>query len=151
VKSYNFNSSISARPLDTARFGTEAGDPYFVEVKKAQWDADPREKTLVIHAQARPGIRLEKAKLVFQHAAVEVFRAPGAPCLLDWYDPAEAPDGKPVLSLISLTLIFFPGTVDREGNAVVDSQAKGFIAARRPETVAREFTAAMRNWQSLLP
>ena len=112
---------------------------------------------MVVQAQARPGISLEKAKLVFQHAAVNIFSSPGAPYLLDWYDPSEAPDNKPVLPLISMTLIFFPGTVvldpatQKAKEVIIDNYAKAWILARRPANLAGPYAAAMRRWHSLLP
>lgn len=148
-----FNGGVSAKPLVTARLGTEASEPYVVEVKHGQWDADPSQKTLIIQAQARPDIGLEKAKSVFQHAAVDVFGdRPAAPCFLDWYDPKNVAEtgGRPVLTLASLTLIFFPGTVAASGDVSIDSHAKAFILVRRPDAMAREYSAAMKRWHSRL-
>lgn len=153
MKNKAFDDRVSARPLVTARLGTEASEPYIVEVKHGQWDAEPGEKTLVIHAQARPGIVLEKAKSVFQHAVVDVFGdRPRAPCFLDWYDPKNVAEtgGKPVLTLLSLTLMFFPGAADAAGAVKIDPSAKAFILIRKPEGVAREFSAAMRRWHERL-
>lgn len=146
MKNYNFASQINPKPLVMERAGISAGDPYLIEVTNGQWEGDPSEKTLVIHAQVRPGIALERAKSVFQHAVIDVFteRVP-APRMMDWYDPAEekAKGNKPALAMISLTLVFFPGVITA-GVPVKDRDAKVFIATRRPATVRDMIAAAMR-------
>ena len=152
MKNYNFGKNISARPMVMERAGISASEPYFIEVTNGQWEGDPSEKTLVIHAQVRPGITLERAKSVFQHAVIDVFkdqRVP-APRMMDWYDPAEekARGNKPALTMISLTLIFFPGVITKDDSGQVvkvvkDIDAKAFIATRRASTIRDLVAAAM--------
>lgn len=147
MKTYDFASQIAPRPLVMERAGIGAGDPYLIQVTNGQWEGDPREKTLVISAQVRPGIVLARAKAVFQHAVIDVFteRVP-APRMMDYYDPAEekARGNVPALAMISLTLVFFPGVVT-DGVPVRDRDAKAFIATRRPSTVRDMMAAAMRD------
>lgn len=153
MKNYDFASQINPRPLVMERAGVSASDPYLIQVTNGQWEGDPGEKTLVISVQVRPGIVLERAKSVFQHAVIDVFteRVP-APRMMDWYDPAEekARGNKPALALISLTLIFFPGVITKDNAGQVvkvtkDLDAKAFIATRRPSTVRDLIAAAMRS------
>lgn len=152
MNNYNFARNVSAKPMVMERAGISAGDPYLIEVTNGQWEGDPSEKTLVIHAQVRPGIPLERAKSVFQHAVIDVFkdqRVP-APRMMDWYDPAEekARGNRPALAMISLTLIFFPGVITKDDmgqvvKVVKDLDAKTFIATRRTSTIRDLVAAAM--------
>jgi hypothetical protein len=146
MKKYDFASRIKPQALVMERAGISVGDPYLIEVTNGQWEGDPREKTLVIHAQVRPGVEIERAKAVFQHAVIDVFteHVP-APRMMDYYSPVEekAKGNMATLPMVSLTLIFFPGVVTA-GVPALDRDAKTFIATRRPSTVRDMIAAAMR-------
>jgi hypothetical protein len=148
MKSYDFGSKINPRPLVNERAVIGAGNPYVLDVTNGQWEGDPRLKTLVVKAQVAPGVPLERAKAVFQLAAIDTFgETVPAPRLLDWYNPAL--EKVPVSPLVLLTLIFFPGIIhygpDKKVSRVEPlTDAQVFIATRRPSTIRDVMAYNMR-------
>ena len=113
--------------------GNDAG--YVIEVTNGQWERDPSQKTLIVHAFVKPGIPMARAHEVFQHALVDVFgEHPDNDHHVDYYDPAEFRqrfNTAPVMTSHTMTVIFAPGPV---------------VYTRRPEFVRNAMIVAMRKW-----
>jgi hypothetical protein len=104
-------SGVRPTALVSARAGVEASEPYMVEVTKGQSEFKPSEQTLIVKVQVRPGINYDRAKIVFQHALIDVFTESAGMRFLDYFDPRqweiENPGLPPALKLFSMTAIFY--------------------------------------------